>query len=468
MGVHGGWVMKQRWILACIPMALSCGDPQPEDPVFTGSAESSAGPTTDVTATGQGSGDATESAEGSATTSATTSQADETTVGLDDGLIFDVGNMPDGGNGGCQQQACGESEWSYIWIANSTENTISKVDTRTMVEEGRYYTRPDSGGSPSRTSVSIDGRGVAVANRLGGVTKFHALHEDCVDTNANGVIDTSSGGAGSMLPFAQEECVAWHTPFPGATTQRPVAWTSGVYDPATCTYQDQMVWTSAAFGTGGTWPCTGANGIYVYRLDGETGMMLDEVHMPDVTCGTTLGPYGGAVDFNNDLWMYIWSAGTIVHVEYDTLDYETLPGGSYGITVDTNGRVWVDSGSRYDPLAGTWTQKIGSLPGSGGSGVAQDQQGRIWTATTGGVGWIDMETMVVGDTIPLPEGGLYRGIAVDFDGYIWAVLLGGTTAHKIDPETYAVQTFTGLNSPYTYSDMAGGQLSSVTCNPPAG
>jgi hypothetical protein len=459
--------MKQRWILASIALVLSCGDPRPDDPFQTGSAEGTAGPTSDGPGTGQGPGEGTESAEGSATT-ATTSQADETTAGAD-GPIFDVGVMPDGGNGGCQQAACGESEWSYIWVANSGEATISKINTRTLTEEGRYYTRPDQSGSPSRTSVSIDGRAVVVANRMGGVTKLHALHEDCTDGNGNGVIDTSAGGPGSMRPFADEECVAWHAPNPGATTQRPVAWTSGTYNPVTCEYEDQRVWAAAALGTpGAAWPCDGAEGIYVYRHDGDTGVVLDEIHMPDVTCGGTFGPYGAAVDYNNDLWMYIWSAFTIVHVDYETLDYETMPGGSYGITVDTSGRVWVDSGTRYDPATGMTANKIGNLPGSGGSGVAQDQQGRIWTATTGGVGWIDMETMLVGDTVPLPEAGLYRGIAVDFDGYIWAVLLGGTTAHKIDPDTYAVDTFNGLNSPYTYSDMAGGQLTSVTCNPPAG
>jgi hypothetical protein len=448
-------------------MALSCGDPTPADPFGSASAEGTAGTASEGTATGQGPGEGTAEGSGSATGTAT-NQADETTAtATDDGPIFDVAMMPDGGPGGCAA-ACGESEWSYIWIANSNEATISKIDTRTLTEEGRYYTRPDQSGNPSRTSVSIDGRAVAVANRSGGVTKFWALQEDCTDLNGNGMIDTSTGGAGSMLPFAQEECVAWHSPNPGATTQRPVAWTSGTYNPVTCQYDDQMVWSAAALGSGGVWPCDGADGIYVYRLDGDTGMVLDEVHMPDVTCGGTFGPYGAAVDFNNDLWMYIWSAFTIVHVDYETLTYETMSGGSYGITVDTSGRVWVDSGTRYDPATGLTANKIGNLPGSGGSGVAQDQQGRIWTATTGGVGWIDMETMIVGDTVPLPEGGLYRGLAVDFDGYIWAVLLGGTTAHKIDPDTYAVQTFNGLSSPYTYSDMAGGQLTSVTCNPPAG
>lgn len=465
--------MRLFWMTACVPLALSCGGTTGADS-SSGASDSLSGPastTEPSTASGEAeesSGVVSVSAEGTSASGVTTDEPPADTTNGADGPIFDVGTIPDGGNQGCGGSICGDSEWSYIWIANSSEATISKIDTRTLVEEGRYYTRPDHQGNPSRTSVSVDGRAVAVANRAGGVTKVWALEADCTDTNGNGVIDTSTGGAGSMLDFEDDECIAWHTPFPDATTQRPVAWTTGEYNPATCQYDNQEVWTSAAFGTGGTWPCDGADGIYVYRLDGETGGINQELHMPDVTCGTTLGPYGGAVDFNNDLWMYIWSAGTVVHVEYDTLNYETVAGGSYGITVDTTGRVWVDSGRRYDPLTGIWDSKIGSLPGSGGSGVAQDQMGRIWTATTNGVGWIDMETMVVGDTVVLPEGGLYRGVGVDFDGYIWAVLIGGTTAHKIDPNTYAIETFTGLNSPYTYSDMAGGQLTNVNCNPPAG
>jgi hypothetical protein len=80
-----------------------------------------------------------------------------------------------------------------------------------------------------------------------------------------------------------------------------------------------------------------------------------------------------------------------------------------------------------------------------------------------------METLAGGDTIPLPDGNvIYRGIGVDVDGFIWAVPLGGTRAYKIDPDTYEIDWVDGLLSPYTYSDMGGGQLSNVTCNPPEG
>ena len=49
-----------------------------------------------------------------------------------------------------------------IWVANSPEATVSKINTQTMEEEGRYLTRGDAFGNPSRTSVSLSGN-VAVA-----------------------------------------------------------------------------------------------------------------------------------------------------------------------------------------------------------------------------------------------------------------------------------------------------------------
>jgi len=369
--------------------------------------------------------------------------------------------IPDMGNDQCAVK-CGNTDWSYVWIANSGENTLSKLDTRNMIEEGRYRTRPDHQGSPSRTSVSIDGKAVVVANRSGGLTKVWARKEYCTDKNGNGVIDTSTG-KNNVLAFDQDECIAWYTPFPAATSQRPVAWTSGVYNNETCEYDDQKIWTASANGNGGTWPCDGSPGIFVYRVNGDTGVVEDTLNLPDVTCGGTLGPYGAAVDANNDLWMYIWSSGKILHVSHDTLAHEVINGGAYGITVDKKGRVWIDSGQRYDPVTKQWANQIGNQPGNGGSGVAEDLQGRIWKATTGGVGWVNSDTMQVGDTVTLPINGLARGVGVDVDGYIWAVMLGGTTAYRIHPMTYEIATYAGLNQPYTYSDMAGGQINNVVC-----
>jgi hypothetical protein len=53
------------------------------------------------------------------------------------------------------------------------------------------------------------------------------------------------------------------------------------------------------------------------------------------------------------------------------------------------------------------------------------------------------------------------GIAIDFEGSVWAVSQGGDAALKIHPEDYTVETFGVGLGPYTYSDMTGYQLRTV-------
>ena len=64
----------------------------------------------------------------------------------------------------------GGFEFSYLWVANTDQGSISKINTFTQVEEGRYYSDPveDAIANPSRTSVNIDGRYVVVSNRGAG------------------------------------------------------------------------------------------------------------------------------------------------------------------------------------------------------------------------------------------------------------------------------------------------------------
>jgi hypothetical protein len=415
----------------------------------------------DTTATGPGpsTGPGTETGPVTESTSASSGGSSGSSGAIDDTGSSTGGMKLDIGGDNCEIK-CGNSDWSYVWIANSGEHTLSKIDTRNLTEEGRYITRADQQGNPSRTSVSIDGKAVAVANRSGGITKVWARKEYCTDKNGNGMIETSTG-KNNVLPFAQEECIAWYTAFDGASTQRPVAWTSGVYNNETCEYDDQKIWTAASYGDQ-VGSCAGTDGIYVYRLNGDTGVVEDTVHLPNIPCGL-LGAYGAAVDVDNNVWFFVFGGGVIFRVDYVTLQTTVVNKGFYGITVDTKSRVWLDDGSRYDPMTNTWANQIGDLPPNGGSGVAQDLQGRIWHATQGGIGWLDSETMVVGGKVLLPNQNLARGIGVDVDGYIWAVPLGSTAAYRIHPDTFEIASYDGLNQPYTYSDMAGGQINNVIC-----
>ena len=79
-----------------------------------------------------------------------------------------------------------------------------------------------------------------------------------------------------------------------------------------------------------------------------------------------------------------------------------------------------------------------------------------------------METLAVGDEVALPGAGQVKGVSVDVDGCIWAIRQGDPNAYRIHPTTYAIHSYTGLDGPYTYSDMTGGQITNVNCNPPEG
>jgi streptogramin lyase len=454
----------RAWLAALVLLGCGGGGGGEGSADASGSEGASQGDTQDGSADADGSGTTATGAEASA------SSADASAGSTDTGFIFDVGGGEETGGtpGECN---CGQSEFSYIWIANSSQGTVSKLNTREMTEDGRYYTRPDAMGNPSRTSVSIDGKAVAVANRATGLIKIWAREVDCVESNGMPGIQTSTGAA-DILAWGADECVAWFNPFEGMTVQRPVAWTSGTLDERTCEYTDQKIWTITGQGGMATYGSCNGGGVFVHRVDGETGVVDDSFNIPqNVTPCTSLGAYGAAVDNENDLWFYMWDGGGIIHVDYETLQYEGVGGGSYGITVDTEGRVWTGSGlpGRYDPAVGVWDYTVGTIAGNFGTGIAQDLMGRMWLGTSGGVVPVDMETMEIGAVVMFAEStGLMRGISVDVDGYVWGIELSGSRAFRVDPVTYEYEMYDGLVGAYTYSDMSGGQLSNVTCNPPAG
>lgn len=381
----------------------------------------------------------------------------------------ETGSADDGG-GEC---GCGEDGWSYLWAANADQSTVSKLNTRTMEEEGRYRTHPEDGANPSRTSVSVDAQSVVVQNRnKPGIAKFWAQHEQC-DEMANGVpgLQTSMG-ADDVLDFEEDDCLAWFTPFEDMTVQRPVQWTTGEQQ-ADCEYLEQKIWTvTGAEGTAGH---CGADGIWVQRLNGDTGEVEEKFHIPEseFPCDNTRGAYGGAVDEDGNFWFQGWKTRVIARVNFETLDYEIwdVPGNgnNYGITVDRKGRAWLtDPLHRFDPETETWEQG----PVNAATGIAEDSEGRMWMGDGVNLTYVDRETLVQGEVIQLPDqelpaANLPRGIAVDVDGMVWAVRRIGIHAYRVDPnDPDNIAVYDGLDTAYTYSDMTGGQLQGVTCKPP--
>jgi hypothetical protein len=429
--------------LAALSLGVACASPSDRD---AGGDADSADSAADA---------GTSSAEGSATAATTgtpgatadgTGASTNVTAGDDDDdgddgpapVLFDLGGIPDAPTF-CNAGE-GEVEASYIWIANSSQSTISKIDTQTIVEEGRYLTRSDAAGSPSRTSVSLTGN-VAVANRNGGVTKFYANHDDC------------NGGAGSpttstdstWLPWGDDECMAWHTSMSYAS-QRPVAWTQGEWDQAACRTVNEKVWTSGANAT-----------IDVLLLDGETGVIEETVPIPGVS-PNFYGIYGAAVDSDGNFWGSQLGIGQLINVDLQTMAVQTwpMPASGYGMTVDADGYVWTctSTASRFDPVSETW--QTTSVPGASG-GCMADANGILWMAGSSLRG-INNQTLALDYTLVIPSS--VHGVSVDFEGNVWGVQMG-SNAYRVDPTTGTVDTFTGLVGAYTYSDMTGFALSNV-------
>lgn len=391
--------------------------------------------------------------------------------GNDDSIKLDLADhdapnntgCPDGGGGGGME---GES-FSYIWISNSPQGTVSKINTETGVEEARFVAGPGTA-DPSRTSVNLLGDAVVV-DRAGGIAKIAVKEERCVDLNNNGVIDTSHG-PNELLPWGTDECVLWHVPLPSGGTvtnqygPRPVAW-EGVDDDG-CAKPKPRVWVGWRDGSTG----------FFRRLDGETGTITDSASVP--WPGTQWGPYGGATNKEGDFWVLGWQYGPLVRIDGDTVVPQVYqipapPGDTqwtYGMALDANGHPWIAGSAtvyHFDPDTEQWD--FISVPGASMRGLMVDKEGRAWIANNGASFLVEIDTVtktLANAAVPLPGAGMPVGISIDSSGKVWVVDQSASMAFKVDPDTYqTLLTVSGLVSPYTYSDMTGAGLDLVTFPP---
>ncbi|HEY8376070.1 MAG TPA: hypothetical protein VIK91_06250, partial [Nannocystis sp.] len=372
---------------------------------------------------------------GTTTDSSGTTDTTDTTTDTTTGTTGTTGGTTGGPN--CDEMGGDENAISLIWIANSAQNTVSKIDTKTGIELGRYRTRPADGGSPSRTSVNRYGD-VVVANRTGGVTKIYSRIERCVDSNGDGKITTSTG-PNDILPWGQDECVAWHLPL-NHGDNRPVAWTSGVLNENSCQYEDLNVWTAWSDWAKGT--------AVVALVNGDTGSIIQEVPIPDLPQPWPgwFGFYGAAVDSENNVWLSQLQGNNpqpawLVRVNIDdfTYDHWTVNGeGGYGMTVTSEGYVWICGRTtrRFNPQTQVWTE-VPLLNGAEvhTGGCMGDGKGILWRGAYNQIIGINTTTLEVVKTLNVGQPGDDHiwGVAVDFDGKIWGIPRNGSRAYKVNP-----------------------------------
>lgn len=379
----------------------------------------------------------------------------------------------------------------FIWIANTSEGTVSRLSTEAPYNEvGRYFTGPaGTGNDPSRTSVNSAGDAF-VGNRRGtSISRISVLGTDCPDTNGDGVITTSQDlngdgiiqrdGSGELLPWGEDDCVLWNRELndimPGENLVRAVA-AQDIEGPDGEIIE--YVWVG------------GYSSQIAAKLDGVTGEPVIVTRAPTRT-------YGFALDGRGQLWISGFSAASIGRIDTTRciddascmvdICAEAHEGGAcddaikssivsthqnYGITVDFNQRVWIGGLgiARYDPTAAPGSRWMVSTPAAPSyvHGIGADAEGYVWGAgTSSGVFRVDAETGM-STTVAGTSGVANKGMAVDSDGKIWSVTQSNQ-AVVITPGPglmdATVETGVGattLVGNYTYSDMTGLQLRLAT------
>ena len=315
--------------------------------------------------------------------------------------------------------------YPFLWVANSTANTVSRINTE---DPGQPVQTIPVGVSPSRTAVDLDGN-VWVANRAiggqGSVTKIIAENDD---GDAERAFDIDIGGNN-------------HVPRGLAVDADNNVWVATYNTPHL--YQLRNSDGQILYDT------TISAKVYGLSIDSEgilwaaslgdrklvrfnTNTRTEEGSYPDAThplpAGVSFSPYGIAVDGEGHVWMGNWTyhnlmefsmdGGFVLHVApSSTMNY------SRGVAVDDLGRIWVSGWSanrvgRYDPSTNAW---VSSPTCSGPIGIGIAGSGTVWTPcfTSNNVSYFDM------DAAPLGTIGVGTG-------------------------------------PYSYSDMTGFQLRTFT------
>jgi hypothetical protein len=356
--------------------------------------------------------------------------------------------------------------FNYLWVANSGESTISKIDTQTSKEIARYATGPlypTSGENPSRTAVDKDGN-VWVGNRLGNhdVVKIAGYNESCIDKNNDGIITTSKDvnnngqiDASEILPWGTDECVLLSKNYwPGLDATTEVGPRSLAMD------ANNYLWV-------GIW-----NSTKYYKID-SNGTLIAE--LPPLASSNAYGAAAGKdnILWSNDVYLGLTKINVISNsriTTYPISSFGCAPGHCfYAIAADKNNNVWLTNwmnGTLQKFNANTGTITTYNLPGAGISasirGVTVSHDNYIWVTNyfNGEVIKMNSAGNVMCHVNTSAGYNSLAGIAEDGEGNIWAIGGWGSlisdSVWKINPiNCQIIKRVPVGKSPYTYSDATG-------------
>ncbi|MCB9642810.1 MAG: hypothetical protein H6728_07000 [Myxococcales bacterium] len=329
------------------------------------------------------------------------------------------------------------NETRFIYLPNSSLNTMVKMDTQTGTILWTYdFKMQGIGNSPSRTTVDSNGN---VWVGLRGGTHVAAV-------TADGKFITSVNvGTGPR----------------GVTVDK-----------------NGHIWA-------GAWGAYSGSNYTVVQINGTNFQVMRRV------LDSRICTYGLTTDSLNNIWVSARCNGNVVRIDSATGNITGVypAPGVYGIAADRNGNVWAASyeGNKlYKFNASTGARSDYALNGKG-RGVAVDGNGNVWVACSNDAGGantklVNFFNVATGQMTAYRDVGLHTiGIAVDSKGFTWANSYTEGLAYKLNttngskvgaypicdvggtkPCFCAVPGACGCScssptqsGPYTYSDMTG-------------
>ena len=345
------------------------------------------------------------------------------------------------------------SDVRALWVPNTDEGTVSKLDPLGAREVARYRTR---GAYPIRVAVDHRGDAWVLDGTFGGtahLTKFATERSRCRDGNGDG-LRTSQGP--DALPLGQDECVLLDLSLTAADDARALA-VDGAIGPDSQRAGD--VWLG----------CAGSHQLL--HLDGEQGGELGRHDLGDARA------YLAAFDLYGVLWL-IDRDGKLLRFDPTTPDAYTsvlVPFACYaleGLSIDPHGQlllsgVGCESMLSFEPRRNQWRRYntpdlltprgVLALASIGFVGYTSGQVARMERAR-------EPYTIGMANSLRSQLGTPFEIAALTADGVgnVWAISTQGGPAGvglatRLDPESLQVTAQVALGK----GPRAGGDFSGL-------
>ncbi len=409
-----------------------------------------------------------------------------------EGVLFNINSNAPNSNQLQLNDAGGIQTLPVLYVANAAEDTISKFNTTTNAETGRYrswfgpagqpghYSHPNNafaGPAPSRSAVDAEGNcyvGNRGFNTPGSLMKI--LNSGFIDRNGNGVMDTSVDinmnnriDGAEILPMADSNG-------------------NGVVDQAEIR-DERVAWIVNIAPAGALLRSVSIapdGAIWVGLYQTQTYRSYSSVYGSPIsdsisTAAAAHTPYGSLIFSDGDLYSaslgsrlgkLVTGTGVFTSFAHSNSDY------GIGIGNDPNngnspmvilGGQGINSFFKFNATTNTF-----SFPASGVTplGVSVDSDNNIFCSDAVGGGQFsgcskfrpDGSQLWTSNAQTGAASSAQRGAIVDANGDVWTVNVENDNVSKFNGATGApLGVFPVGDAPYTYSDASGSSF--IQTNP---